>query len=209
MKKTILTHLQKMEFVCGLKQFKEYKEEDAKEILECLYKLFVSYGWMNDSRVDYILYAGMRGQYGDFYHVNEKTVNGWISQYYAHHQSQIVQEVQALNNQEKEASPEEIAYWIEIGKQIFRDNYEHAKETGYCKDLAEWGINWFYKFQEKGILKPWEFPVEDIETGVRRELRISSKWIDESSVSAKSKNRLWKMFILESIKEKRNLDKLI
>jgi NADH:ubiquinone oxidoreductase subunit E len=209
MKKTILTHLQKMEFVCGLKQFKEYKEEDAKEILECLYKLFVSYGWMNESRVDYILHAGMRGQYGDFYHVNEKTVNGWISQYYAHHQSQIVQEVQALNNQEKEASPEEIAYWIEIGKQIFRDNYEHAKETGYCKDLAEWGINWFYKFQEKGILKPWEFPVEDIETGVRRELRLSSKWIDESSVSAKSKNRLWKMFILESIKEKRNLDKLI
>jgi NADH:ubiquinone oxidoreductase subunit E len=209
MKKTILTHLQKMEFVCGLKQFKEYKEEDAKEILECLYKLFVSYGWMNDSRVDYILHAGMRGQYGDFYHVNEKTVNGWISQYYAHHQSQIVQEVQALNNQEKEASPEEIAYWIEIGKQIFRDNYEHAKETGYCKDLAEWGINWFYKFQEKGILKPWEYPVEEIETGVRRELRISSKWIDESSVSAKSKNRLWKMFILESIKEKRNLDKLI
>jgi NADH:ubiquinone oxidoreductase subunit E len=209
MKKTILTHLQKMEFVCGLKQFKEYKEEDAKEILECLYKLFVSYGWMNDSRVDYILHAGMRGQYGDFYHVNEKTVNGWISQYYAHHQSQIVQEVQALNNQEKEASPEEIAYWIEIGKQIFRDNYEHAKETGYCKDLAEWGINWFYKFQEKGILKPWEFPVEEIETGVRRELRLSSKWIDESSVSAKSKNRLWKMFILESIKEKRNLDKLI
>jgi NADH:ubiquinone oxidoreductase subunit E len=209
MKKTILTHLQKMEFVCGLKQFKEYKEEDAKEILECLYKLFVSYGWMNDSRVDYILHAGMRGQYGDFYHVNEKTVNGWISQYYAHHQSQIVQEVQALNNQEKEASPEEIAYWIEIGKQIFRDNYEHAKETGYCKDLAEWGINWFYKFQEKGILKPWEYPVEEIETGVRRELRLSSKWIDESSVSAKSKNRLWKMFILESIKEKRNLDKLI
>jgi hypothetical protein len=209
MKKTILTHLQKMEFVCGLKQFKEYKEEDAKEILECLYKLFVSYGWMNDSRVDYILHAGMRGQYGDFYHVNEKTVNGWISQYYAHHQSQIVQEVQALNNQQKEPSPEEIAYWIEIGKQIFRDNYEHAKETGYCKDLAEWGINWFYKFQEKGILKPWEYPVEEIETGVRRELRISSKWIDESSVSAKSKNRLWKMFILESIKEKRNLDKLI
>jgi hypothetical protein len=198
-----------MEFVCGLKQFKEYKEEDAKEILECLYKLFVSYGWMNDSRVDYILHAGMRGQYGDFYHVNEKTVNGWISQYYAHHQSQIVQEVQALNNQEKEASPEEIAYWIEIGKQIFRDNYEHAKETGYCKDLAEWGINWFYKFQEKGILKPWEFPVEEIETGVRRELRISSKWIDESSVSAKSKNRLWKMFILDSIKENKKLDKLI
>jgi NADH:ubiquinone oxidoreductase subunit E len=209
MKATILKHLQKMEFVCGLKQFKDYNQDDAKEILECLGKLFASYGWMNDDRVDYILHAGMRGQYGDFYHVNEKTVNGWISQYYAHHQSQIVQEVQALNNQEKEASPEEIAYWIEIGKQIFRDNYEHARETGYCKDLAEWGINWFYKFQEKGILKPWEYPVEDIEKDVRRELRLTTRHIDEVMVGGKSKNKLWKMFILESIKEKRNLDKLI
>jgi hypothetical protein len=209
MKATILKHLQKMEFVCGLKQFKDYNQDDAKEILECLGKLFSSYGWMNDDRVDYILHAGMRGQYGDFYHVNEKTVNGWISQYYAHHQSQIVQEVQALNNQEKEASPEEIAYWVEIGKQIFRDNYEHARETGYCKDLAEWGINWFYKFQEKGILKPWEYPVEDIEKDVRRELRLTTRHIDEVMVGGKSKNKLWKMFILESIKEKRNLDKLI
>jgi NADH:ubiquinone oxidoreductase subunit E len=209
MKATILKHLQKMEFVCGLKQFKDYNQEDAKEILECLGKLFASYGWMNDDRVDYILHAGMRGQYGDFYHVNEKTVNGWISQYYAHHQSQIVQEVQALNNQEKEASPEEIAYWVEIGKQIFRDNYKHAMETGYCKDLAEWGINWFYKFQEKGILKPWEYPVEDIEKDVRRELRLTTRHIDEVMVGGKSKNKLWKMFILESIKEKRNLDKLI
>jgi NADH:ubiquinone oxidoreductase subunit E len=209
MKATILKHLQKMEFVCGLKQFKDYNQEDAKEILECLGKLFASYGWMNDDRVDYILHAGMRGQYGDFYHVNEKTVNGWISQYYAHHQSQIVQEVQALNNQEKEASPEEIAYWVEIGKQIFRDNYQHARETGYCKDLAEWGINWFYKFQEKGILKPWEYPVEDIEKDVRRELRLTTRHIDEVMVGGKSKNKLWKMFILESIKEKRNLDKLI
>jgi hypothetical protein len=209
MKGTILKHLQKMEFVCGLKQFKDYNQEDAKEILECLGKLFASYGWMNDDRVDYILHAGMRGQYGDFYHVNEKTVNGWISQYYAHHQSQIVQEVQALNNQEKEASPEEIAYWVEIGKQIFRDNYKHARETGYCKDLAEWGINWFYKFQEKGILKPWEYPVEDIEKDVRRELRLTTRHIDEVMVGGKSKNKLWKMFILESIKEKRNLDKLI
>jgi len=209
MKATILKHLQKMEFVCGLKQFKDYNQDDAKEILECLGKLFASYGWMNDDRVDYILHAGMRGQYGDFYHVNEKTVNGWISQYYAHHQSQIVQEVQALNNQEKEASPEEIAYWVEIGKQIFRDNYKHARETGYCKDLAEWGINWFYKFQEKGILKPWEYPVEDIEKDVRRELRLTTRHIDEVMVGGKSKNKLWKMFILESIKEKRNLDKLI
>lgn len=209
MKKTILTHLEKMEFVCGLKQFKEYKIEEAEQLLDCLNKLFSSFGWMTEARVDYILHAGLRGQYGDFYHVNEKTVNGWISQYYQHHQSQIVQEVQAANNKEKEATDEEIAYWIEVGKQIFRDNYEYARSTGHCKDLAEWGINWFYKFQEKGILKPWEFPVDQIESDARRELRISSKWIDESSVAAKAKNRIWKMFILQSIEQKRNLDKLI
>ena len=209
MKEIILKHLQKMEFVCGLKQFKEYSPEDGVELLNCLNKLFRSFGWMNESRVDYILHAGMRGQYGDFYHVNEKNVSVWINQYYAHHQSQIVQEVQAMNRVDREPSEEEIAQWIEIGKQIFRDNYQSAKESGFCKDLAEWGGNWFNKFQEKGILKPWEYPVEDIEKDVRRELRISTRYIDEITVGAKSKNKIWKLFILESIKENRNLDKLI
>jgi hypothetical protein len=198
-----------MEFVCGLKQFKEYKKEEANELLGCLSKLFGSYGWMSEARVDYILHAGMRGQYGDFYHVNEKTVSVWINQYYAHHQSQIVQEVQALNNKEKEPTTEEIAYWIEIGKQIFRDNYQHAKETGFCRDIAEWGINWFNKFQEKGILKPWEFNVEQIENDARKELRLTTRYVEESTVGAKTKNKIWKLFILDAIKNNKNLDKLI
>jgi hypothetical protein len=209
MNEIILTHLRKMEFVCGLKQFKEYKKEEASELLGCLSKLFGSYGWMTEARVDYILHAGMRGQYGDFYHVNEKTVSVWINQYYAHHQSQIVQEVQALNNKEKEPSNEEIAYWIEVGKQIFRDNYQYAKETGFCRDIAEWGMNWFNKFQEKGILKPWEFNVEEMENDVRRELRLTVRYVDETSVGAKTKNRIWKLFILQAIRENKELDKLI
>jgi hypothetical protein len=209
MNEIILTHLRKMEFVCGLKQFKEYKKEEASELLGCLSKLFASYGWMTEARVDYILHAGMRGQYGDFYHVNEKTVSVWINQYYAHHQSQIVQEVQALNNKEKEPSNEEIAYWIEVGKQIFRDNYQYAKETGFCRDIAEWGMNWFNKFQEKGILKPWEFNVEEMENDVRKELRLTVRYVDETSVGAKTKNKIWKLFILQAIRENKDLDKLI
>jgi hypothetical protein len=209
MNEIILTHLRKMEFVCGLKQFKEYKKEEASELLGCLSKLFGSYGWMTEARVDYILHAGMRGQYGDFYHVNEKTVSVWINQYYAHHQSQIVQEVQALNNKEKEPSNEEIAYWIEVGKQIFRDNYQYAKDTGFCRDIAEWGMNWFNKFQEKGILKPWEFNVEEMENDVRRELRLTVRYVDETSVGAKTKNKIWKLFILDAIRQNKELDKLI
>jgi len=209
MNEIILTHLRKMEFVCGLKQFKEYKKEEASELLGCLSKLFGSYGWMTEARVDYILHAGMRGQYGDFYHVNEKTVSVWINQYYAHHQSQIVQEVQALNNKEKEPSNEEIAYWIEVGKQIFRDNYQYAKETGFCRDIAEWGMNWFNKFQEKGILKPWEFNVEEMENDVRKELRLTVRYVDETSVGAKTKNKIWKLFILDAIRQNKELDKLI
>jgi hypothetical protein len=209
MNEIILTHLRKMEFVCGLKQFKEYKKEEASELLGCLSKLFGSYGWMTEARVDYILHAGMRGQYGDFYHVNEKTVSVWINQYYAHHQSQIVQEVQALNNKEKEPSNEEIAYWIEVGKQIFRDNYQYAKDTGFCRDIAEWGMNWFNKFQEKGILKPWEFNVEEMENDVRKELRLTVRYVDETSVGAKTKNKIWKLFILDAIIQKKELDKLI
>jgi hypothetical protein len=209
MKGIILKHLQKMEFVCGLKQFKEYSQEDGVELLNCLNKLFTSFGWMNESRVDYILHAGMRGQYGDFYHVNEKNVSVWINQYYAHHQSQIVQEVQAMNQQHKEPTDEEIAYWIDIGKKIFKENFEYAKNTGYCVDLSQWGSNWFNKFQEKGILKPWQYPVEEIEKEARRDLRLTNKWIDETSVLARSRNKIWKLFILESVKNNIKLDELI
>jgi hypothetical protein len=209
MNEIILTHLRKMEFVCGLKQFKEYKKEEANELLACLSKLFGSYGWMTDQRIDYILHAGMRGQYGDFYHVNEKTVSVWINQYYAHHQSQIVQEVQALNNKEREYTNEEIEHWKEIGRQTFRDNYQHAKETGTCRHIAEWGVYWFNRFQEKGILKPWDFNVEELESDVRRELRLTTRYVEESTVGAKTKNKIWKLFILQAIKDGKNLDQLI
>lgn len=209
MKEIIIKHLKKMEFVCGLKQFKEYKKEEATELISCLHDLFKKFGWMTDDRVDYILQAGMRGQYGDFYHVNEKTVNGWINQYYMHHQSQIVMEVQNANNKEKELSEEEKMHWIEIGKQTFRENYQHAKETGSCRHLAEWGVYWFNRFQEKGILKPWLFNIEELEQDVRKELRLSTRYVEESTVGAKTKNKIWKLFILEAIRENKNLDKLI
>lgn len=209
MKEIIVKHLKKMEFVCGLKQFKEYKEEEAFVLIDCLNDLFKKYGWMTEERVDYILQAGMRGQYGDFYHVNEKTVNTWIMQYYHHHQSQIVQEVQAKNNQEKEATDEEIKHWIEVGKNIFKENYKLAKETGTCADLSDWGINWFNKFQERGILKPWEFDVEEIENQERKNMRLINTYVNESTVGARSRNKIWKLFILKSIQENAKLDELI
>ena len=209
MKEIIVKHLKKMEFVCGLKQFKEYKEDEAIELISCLHDLFKKFGWMTDDRVDYILQAGMRGQYGDFYHVNEKTVNGWINQYYMHHQSQIVMEVQNANNKERELSEEEKMHWIEIGKQTFRENYQHAKETGSCRHLAEWGVYWFNRFQEKGILKPWLFNIEELEQDVRKELRLSTRYVEESTVGAKTKNKIWKLFILEAIRENKKLDELI
>jgi hypothetical protein len=209
MKQIILKHLSKMEFVCGLKQFREYSSEDAKELLECLLKLFTAYGWMSEERVDYIIHSGMRGHYGDFYHVNEKTVSGWINKYYAHHQSTIIQEVQAKNAIEKTETPEEIAYWIEIGKQIFRTNYESAMNTGHVKDLSEWGMNWWDKFCDKGILKPWDFPVEEIEANVKKELRIAGQWADESKIAGRSRNKIWRLFIQMAIHEKMDLHKLI
>jgi hypothetical protein len=51
--------------------------------------------------------------------------------------------------------------------------------------------------------------LEEIEKDVRKELRITQKWVEESTVGAKSKNKIWKLFILESIRENKNLDKLI
>jgi len=70
-------------------------------------------------------------------------------------------------------------------------------------------MNWFNKFQEKGILKPWEFNVETLESDVRKELRLTTRYVEESTVGAKTKNKIWKLFILDAIKNKKELDKLI
>jgi hypothetical protein len=58
-------------------------------------------------------------------------------------------------------------------------------------------------------LKPWDFNVEEMENDVRKELRLTVRYVDEVSVGAKTKNKIWKLFILQAIREKKDLDKLI
>ena len=202
--------MERMEFVCGLKQFKEYTEAEAFELIFCLESLFRSCSWMTDDRVDYILKNGLRGEYGDFYHVNERTVNGWIHKYYQSHQNDIVRQVLSSNhNKEKEVTQDEIDYWNEVGKQTFRSKFEEAKKSGYVAHIAEWGIYWYNKMVEKGLLKPWEYPVDQIENEIRKELRLIDRFVEESSVSAKTKNKIWKLFILDCVKKKIDLGKMI
>jgi len=53
------------------------------------------------------------------------------------------------------------------------------------------------------------FNVEEIEQDVRKELRLTSRYVEESTVGAKTKNKIWKLFILDSIKENKKLDEII
>ena len=210
MRVTILKHLDKMEFVCGLKQFKEYSKEDAVELLDCLEALFRSFGWITDARIDYIMKAGLRGEYGEFYHVNERTVNTWIRTYFLHHQSDIIREnLEKSHKSEEVKSEEEIQYWIEIGKDHFRSLFEESRNTMQVAHIAEWGIYWFAKMQDKGLLKPWKYPVDTIEEEIRKELRLTTRYVEETSVAAKTKNKIWRLFILECVKDKIQLDKII
>jgi hypothetical protein len=51
--------------------------------------------------------------------------------------------------------------------------------------------------------------VEEMENDVRKELRLTVRYVDEVSVGAKTKNKIWKLFILQAIRENKDLDKLI
>ena len=75
--------------------------------------------------------------------------------------------------------------------------------------IAEWGIYWFAKMQAKGLLKPWKYPVDTIEEEIRKELRLTTRYVEETSVAAKTKNKIWRLFILECVKDKIQLDKII
>lgn len=210
MREVILNHLKRMEFVCGLKQFKEYDKSEAIELMNCLENLFRSFSWMNESRVDHILRYGLRGEYGEFYHVNERTVNGWINKYYQNNNSEIVREViHRHHNQEKSTTQEEIDYWINVGKQTFRDKFEESKKTGIVPHLSDWGIYWFARMKEKGILNPDDYPVNEIKHEVRKELRLTERFIEETTVNARAKNKVWKLFIKDCISKQIDLTQYI
>jgi len=202
MKDIIKKHLKDLKFTTGLKQFEEYSKEDAIRLVDSLNDLFLNYRWMTDERCDLIMRFGMLGEYGEFVRINERTINGWIQKYFSQNQNKISTEIQYHNNESvKDVSEDEKEYWLEVGRQNFRDKLELAKSRGYIPHLSEWGAYWYGKFVDKGILIESNYQVESMQGDIKKELRSVGKWIDEITVKAKLSERIWQLFILQKIKE--------
>lgn len=205
MREIVLKAMQKLEFFTGLKQMNEYTDSQISELLDSLCECAQEYKWLTPGGLEYILKNGMKGRYGEFYHLNVKTLSGWIKSYYKDNEQRINQSL-LKKEPEKELSDEEKAYWIEIGKQGFRDKFKESKE-GSVAPLYEWGPYFYDKFKDKGLLVEEKYPVD--EKQIEAEIKLSGGVPDFSVIVSKKKDRIWRMFIRDMIKKEIDLTKYL
>ena len=149
----------------------------------------------------------MRGNYGDFYGLNERTLVQWVNKYYESNKQQIIMEIQA-KEVEQELSNEEKDYWNEMGRKRFLRNWQKSK-GGHIPDLDEWAPYWYNKMVQKKLLIEERYDVEIISAEQKKMLRLDRPFFGESEVRSAVRNRIWKMFILECIQKGPDLSKLI
>lgn len=196
MREILKEWLKKLEFMTGLKQFREMSIEDMKSLLDCLEEKVKEYHWMTESRLNEIMKKGMEGNYGDFYSINVRTVSQWCSLYYEHHKQLIIVE-NFPRESDPEKSQDEIDYWLNKGKEMFADCWERAKE-GEIRPLAEWIPTNYQKFVDLGILKEENYRFD--ENYESRMMRIEKGLaFSAQMLIPRKKEMVWRQFIKDMI----------
>jgi hypothetical protein len=206
-KEIIFEAIERLEIVSGLKQINDYSKEKIQMLIDVLNDATKGYVWLTNNRLEYIMANGMRGNYGDFYGLNERTLVQWVNKYYESNKQQIIMEIQA-KEVEQDLSNEEKDYWNEMGRKRFLRNWDKSK-GGHIPDLDEWAPYWYNKMIQKKLLIEERYDVEFISTEQKKMLRLDRPFFGESEVRSAVRNRIWKMFILECIQKGPDLSKLI
>jgi len=206
-KEIIFEALNNLEFISGLKQFREYSKEDKQRLIDHIYDASKEYIWLNEKRLEYILKNGMNGNYGEYYSINLKTFTQWVNKYFESNKQQILLELSPKEDI-PEISDEEKDFWIQKGKERFKRNWEKSK-SGLVPDLDEWAPYWYNKMIEKKILIEDRYNIEFVTTEQKKMLRLDRPFFGESELRSAVKNKIWKLFILECIKKGPDLSKLI
>jgi hypothetical protein len=209
-KTIILEALQNLEFVCGLKQIRDYSKEDLLRLVDGLELFCSKIQWLTNGRLETILQKGMRGEYGQFYHINEMTLSGWVKSYFESNKQVIIKEI-AYNEKETEISEEEKAYWIQLGKERFITLFEKAKSTGLIDGLGVDGFPpyWISKLANTGVLKLENYNMDEYKDKARKMLRIQGLDYSDSVLQAKANEVIWKEFIKDCIDNEIDLTKMI
>ncbi len=201
MREIIKEYLRKLEFLTGLKQFREMTLEDAKMLIDILEEKVNEYAWMTEQRLKEILKTGTEGGYGDFYHINVRTIATWCNTYFEQHKQLIVMELQS-KTEEKQVSEEEKNYWIKVGNDNFRERWQEAK-NGQIKPLFEWGPQFYRKFVDNGMIDEGSYSF-DMESE-KKKLRLEGRAVDTGVLVSRKNESVWKQFVKESIENGLNL----
>jgi hypothetical protein len=209
-KTIILEALQNLEFVCGLKQIRDYSKEDLLRLVEGLESFCSKIQWLNNGRLETIMQKGMRGEYGQFFHINEMTLANWVKSYFESNKQIIIKEI-AYTQEETEISQEEKEYWMELGKKRFIELFEKAKATGLIDGLGVDGFPpyWITKLANLGVLRLENYNMDQYKDKARKMLRVSGLDYSEYVLQAKANDVIWKEFLKDCIDNEIDLTKMI
>jgi hypothetical protein len=209
-KTIIIEALENLEFICGLKQIRDYSKEDLLRLVDGLESFCSKIQWLSNGRLETILQKGMRGEYGQFYHINEMTLSGWVKSYFESNKQVIIKEI-AYNEKETEISEEEKAYWMQLGKERFITLFEKAKTTGLIDGLGVDGFPpyWISKLANTGVLRLENYNMDEYKDKAKKMLRIQGLDYSDSVLQAKANEVIWKEFIKECIDNEIDLTKMI
>jgi len=209
-KKIIIEALLNLEFVSGLKQIREYSKDDMERLVDGLDRFVGTFNWLNNQRLETILTKGMRGEYGQFYHINEMTVSGWVKGYFESNKQQIIKEI-AYTQEETEISDEEKHYWIQMGKERFKELFNKCKETGFIMGLGvdEFPPYWIDKMAKSGVLRLDDYNMDSYKDKAKKVLRLAGLDYSDTVLQAKANDIIWKEFIKDCIDNEIDLTKLI
>ena len=206
MREIIKDWIKKLEFMTGLKQFKEMSPDDIKLLLDCLEQKVKEYHWMTEFRLNEIMKKGMEGHYGDFYHINVRTLATWCNTYQEHHKQLLLVE-NFPRQQEPEKSQEEIDYWKNKGKEMFIECWDKAK-NGEIRSLAEWIPTNYQKFIDLGLLDESNYRFD--ESYESKMLKFEKGFgFSASMLVSKKKEMIWKQFIKDMIQKGIDLTKYL
>lgn len=205
----IVNELKQFEIITGQRGLSELSKATALELVSLMESEFSRHPWMNKTRIKTILSDGMRGKFGDVFGLNLRTIMKWIDGYFQNNQHQIKVELAQAQKVETEPTEEEKNYWLEVGRENFRDKWALAKEGGTILPLFDWGVYWFDKFKKNGLLIEERYNVQKIIDDERRRQRLITRQISETVVGYEVKNSVWKLFVREAISKKVDLTKYI
>jgi hypothetical protein len=160
--KILINALRGLHTIAGYSKPEKSDPETVAEIVVAMTDVIKRHTWLRVRELDRVINQGLIGEYGDFYGLNARVLNGWIKTYFeAERAAAIKKQVAFEQDQQVEAEKarEEAnrKFYTRQQRERFISHYRQLQEkTGplswrQVPDTIDIGNNWYERFWKAGL----------------------------------------------------------